>query len=408
MKITVQKFGGTSLASPENRSKAIDKIIAAKEKGFSPVIVVSAMGRKGEPYATDTLIELVADIKTKINPRDLDMLISCGETVSAVIMATALNARGADAIALTGGQAGIITDNNHGNASVTKMYKGRLLHYIEKGCIPVVTGFQGLTEYGDTTTLGRGGSDITAVLLGHVLNAHQVEIYTDVDGIMTADPGAVNGAKIIKAINYNEIFQMADSGTKVIHPRAIEAAMVSELPIVIKNTFSDAPGTLIGRFEGDCAVRVSDSHTLLTGISHIHNRVQVIIDHREGNRCKDDGGLDDDLLNQLAALNISIDLINIFTDKKVFTVDDNDYDQVIKLLQQGKDDFSINRYCSKITIIGSRIRGVPGVMARVLKSLNQVPVKIYQTSDSHTTISVLVKTEDAKKAMMALHREFGL
>ncbi len=401
MGIIVQKFGGTSLASRENRDRAVDKIIHTKERGYSPVVVVSAMGRKGEPYATDTLIELITDIKKRVNPRDLDMLISCGETISAVIMATALNRRYADAVALTGGQAGIITDNNYGNATVIKMYKGRILRYIQDGYIPVITGFQGVTEYGDITTLGRGGSDVTATLLGYALDARRVEIYTDVDGIMTADPSIVDGARIITEIDYDEIFQMADSGTKVVHPRAIETAKGANLPIVIKNTFSSAPGTLIGWFKDD-TVPAKGNDTLLTGISHVHNRVQVIVEYSDKDSYKDD------TLDELAALDISIDLINIFTDKKIFTVDDGDCDQVIELLQRRGDNFSVNRHCSKVTIIGNRIRGVPGVMARVLRALNQCAIRVYQTSDSHTTISVLVKTKDAKKAMTALHDEFGL
>lgn len=404
MKIIVQKFGGTSLATPEKRNEALNKIIAVKKRGHFPVVVVSAIGRKGEPYATDTLIGFATGMETGIKPRDLDMLISCGETISAVVVAAALNAKGIDAVALTGGQAGIITDNNHGNATVTKVDPNKILRYIEKGCVPIITGFQGITEYGDITTLGRGGSDVTAAILGRALDAYRVEVYTDVDGIMTADPKVVNNAKIISHIDYNEIFQMADSGSKVIHPRAVEVAMGSNLPLVIKNTSSDAPGTMVTQFKKHENGLPVDDRGLLTGIAHLHNRTQITIEYPKGYTYEDY----DDILDKLADLGISIDLINIFTDKKVFTVDDSDCDIITKLLQERKNLFALNRGCSKITVIGSRMRGVPGVMARILKALNQSSIKVYQTSDSHTTISVLIKTKDSEKAVMALHDEFGL
>ncbi|MDD2573143.1 MAG: aspartate kinase [Bacillota bacterium] len=404
MKIIIQKFGGTSVANSENRSKAVAKVIAAKQVGYFPVVVVSAMGRKGEPYATDTLIQFATGMEMGIKPRDLDMLMSCGETISAVVMATALNTRGTDSVALTGGQAGIITDNNHGDASVIKVDTNRVYRYIERERVPVITGFQGVTEYGDITTLGRGGSDVTAAVLGQALNAHQVEIYTDVDGVMTADPRIINSAKVIKSVDYNEIFQMADSGARVIHPRAVEIAMKSGLPLVIKNTFSDSPGTLITQFKKDDETIPMGDRGLLTGIAHLHNRAQVVIDYSG----EDLHGSGDDILDQLAGMGISIDLINIFTDKKVFTVDEKDCERVAGLLQERKEKFSINRNCSKVTVIGNRIRGVPGVMARILRVLNQNSIRVYQTADSHATISVLVKTEDAKKAVVVLHDEFKL
>lgn len=404
MNIIIQKFGGTSVANSENRSKAVAKVIAAKQVGYFPVVVVSAMGRKGEPYATDTLIQFATGMEMGIKPRDLDMLMSCGETISAVVMATALNTRGTDSVALTGGQAGIITDNNHGDASVIKVDTNRVYRYIERERVPVITGFQGVTEYGDITTLGRGGSDVTAAVLGQALNAHQVEIYTDVDGVMTADPRIINSAKVIKSVDYNEIFQMADSGARVIHPRAVEIAMKSGLPLVIKNTFSDSPGTLITQFKKDDETIPMGDRGLLTGIAHLHNRAQVVIDYSG----EDLHGSGDDILDQLAGMGISIDLINIFTDKKVFTVDEKDCERVAGLLQERKEKFSINRNCSKVTVIGNRIRGVPGVMARILRVLNQNSIRVYQTADSHATISVLVKTEDAKKAVVVLHDEFKL
>ncbi len=404
MKVIIQKFGGTSVASDENRNLAVEKIVSAKKRGYFPVVVVSAIGRKGEPYATDTLIQFANRMGKKVSPRDMDLLISCGEVISAVIMASELNARGVDAVALTGEQAGIITDNNYGGASVLRVETNRVYRHIERGRVPVITGFQGVTEYGDITTLGRGGSDITAAVLGQALNAHQVEIYTDVDGVMTADPRIINNAKVIRSVDYEEIFQMADSGAKVIHPRAVEIAMKSDLPLVIKNTFSDSPGTIITRFKKDDESLAMGDRGLLTGIAYLHNRAQVVIDYT--NDVTEGSG--DDILDKLAEMGISIDLINIFTDKKVFTVDGEDCDRVAKLLEERKTKFSIKKDCSKVTVIGNRIRGVPGVMARILRALNRNNIKVYQTADSHATISVLVKTEDANNAVVVLHNEFKL
>jgi aspartate kinase len=403
MRIIVQKFGGTSVSTPENRKKAVEKIISAKNAGYFPVVVVSAMGRRGEPYATDTLIEFARRSYKDISPRELDLIMSCGETISSVIMATTLRAKGMDAIALTGEQAGIITDNNYGNADVLRVETKNLYQYIERGKIPVVTGFQGVTEYGDITTLGRGGSDVTAAVLGEAINAHLVEIYTDVDGVMTADPRIVPDARVISSVDYNEVFQMADYGAKVIHPRAVEIAMRSNVPLVIKNTFSDSPGTLITQLKRESNTICMGDHGLLTGIAHLHDRTQVIINYKDGT-----GDMDDGILEKLAKLGVSIDLINIFTDKKIFTIDGKDTEKVVNLLEKEKLNFEVNSHCSKVTVIGSRIKGVPGVMARIYKTLTREGIKVYQTADSYTTISVLVKKEDAEKAVMVLHDEFKL
>lgn len=198
MKILVQKFGGTSVSTPERREMATSKVIEAVKNGFSVVVVVSAMGRNGDPYATDTLINMVKSIDSNISKRELDLLMNCGEIISSVTFAATLSKKGYKAKVFTGGQAGIITDDNFGNAEIIKVEPTRLLESLKEGIIPVVAGFQGITEEGDLTTLGRGGSDTTAALLGEALKASAVEIYTDVDGIMTADPRIVSKAHILK------------------------------------------------------------------------------------------------------------------------------------------------------------------------------------------------------------------
>ncbi|QCX32290.1 aspartate kinase [Caloramator sp. E03] len=393
MKILIQKFGGTSVATHQRREMVCDKVIDAINRGFSPVVVVSAIGRKGDPYATDTLLSLI-NSKNDSNKREIDLLMCCGEIISAVVLSEIFIKKGYKVKVLTGGQAGIITDNNFGNAEVKTIKTSNILELLNKGIIPIVTGFQGMTENGDFTTLGRGGSDVTGAILGEALRAEAIEIFTDVDGIMTADPRIVPDAKIIEKINYNEVFQFADQGAKVIHPRAVEYAMRGNIPLYIKNTMSNAPGTIIS----------SEVYNkkLITGITHLPNRTQVSI------MFEDEEKDNDELFDLLAEYGISIDLINIFPNYKVFTIDSSDSDKIKYILDAKKYNYKIINNCSKIAAIGNGIRGVPGVMAKILKTLKDNNIKVLQTADSHTTIWCLVKEEDTIKAINALHKAFEL
>ena len=403
MKVLIQKFGGTSLETPDVRVKAAQRIINAKKSGYSPVVVVSAMGRNGAPYATDTLLSLVKDICPGTYPREIDMLMSCGEIISCVIMVYTLKSEGYDAVALTGGQAGIITDNHYGNATILRIDPKKILKYIEMGKIPVVAGFQGVTEDGDITTLGRGGSDTTATALGRALSASFVEIYTDVDGIMTADPRMVPNASVLQHISYNEVFQMADQGAKVIHPKAVEIAMSSNIPIIIKNTNGNSPGTIISSYsdKGYTQVKVGSPERVVTGIAHILDRTQVTIEALDQDK-------ENKILRKFADNDISIDLINIFPHKMVFTINGTDNDKARTILEENKCSYSMISNCSKISAIGNRMRGVPGVMSRIIRALTKEWIEVLQTADSHTTISCLIKGEDTVKAVMALHEEFCL
>ena len=246
MRILVQKFGGTSVRSIKMREAAIEKVLSAQKNGYAPVVVVSAIGREGDPYATDTLIGYAGtEAGGQINPREKDLLMSCGEIISAVVMATAFKAHGVAARAVTGWQAGIYTNDCFGNASYFDVDTARLYEMLDAGVIPVVTGFQGITSSGDVTTLGRGGSDTTAAILGAALRAEAVEIYTDVDGVMTADPRLLPEARVISDVSYNEVFQMADHGAKVIHTKAVEIAMRGNVPLVVRNTSNNRAGTRI-------------------------------------------------------------------------------------------------------------------------------------------------------------------
>lgn len=400
MKIIVQKFGGSSLTSDERRNQAIDKIEAAINKELNPVVVVSAIGRAGDPYATDTLISLLKAIEP--NSRELDMLMSCGEIISAVIMANSLKTRGLDALVFTGGQAGIITDDNFSDARILHVNPKNIINAVEKGKIPIICGFQGITEYGDITTLGRGGSDVTASIIGEALGAELVEIYTDVDGVMTADPKIVPDAKVMETIFYNEVFQMAEYGAKVLHPRAVEIAMRSNIPIVIRNANSNFNGTLITNYDRTRSYR-EEKEKIVTSVAYIGNRSQVKI-----TPLRPDGESQELLLENIAKANISIDMINIYPEHIFFIVDGKEEKSLIKVLNDLGCHYNIVSNCTKVTIIGNRMRGIPGVMAKAVSALSKENIEIIQTSDSHTTISCLIEGKNTDSAVNALHKYFGL
>lgn len=394
MNIVVQKFGGTSVSTEENRKLVIGKIKDSLKEGNKTVVVVSAMGRKGSPYATDTLLSLIdEDLKNK-NSRAVDLLLSCGEILSTVVLTNELLEAGVEAVPLTGGEAGIKTDNNYNNAAILEVNPEKIMKILEEGKVPVVAGFQGITESGSTTTIGRGGSDVTGAILGASLRASEVQIYTDVDGIMTADPRIVANASLIESISYDEVFQFADQGAKVIHPRAVEIARRYNIPLVIKNTLSDCNGTIISS-------NVKEGEKIITGITHMDKRVQIKI----SSKAKEQSNT---IFHTLAEKGISIDLISVFPLEKVFTIDEKDLVKFKKIALSLNIDFEYITNCSKISIIGSKMKGIPGVMSRILKALEEGNIEILQTADSHTTIWCLVDTSKVKSAINLLHGEFNL
>lgn len=396
MRILIQKFGGTSVSTKEIREKAIEKISNAINQGYSPVIVVSAMGRRGQPYATDSLLSLVDEHIGEKSPRSLDLLLNCGEIISSVVFSSEMIENGMAAIPLTGGQAGIETDNKYNNACVLNINTDRLIKLLLEKKIPVVAGFQGCDQHGYLTTLGRGGSDVTASLLGAYLKAEKVEIYTDVDGIMTADPRLVPDATLINQISYDEVFQLADQGAKVIHPKAVNIAMRANIPLVIKNTLSECDGTIISR--------ESSKERIITGITHMGDRIQI--------RIKENDNLNNSnyslLLEELALTHISIDLINVFPEENIFTIDKSDFEIFSKMMGKLNLLFTHIDNCSKIAIIGSGMRGIPGIMAKIFKAITKENIRILQSADSHTTIWVLVEDNSVKTAINSLHKEFDL
>lgn len=249
MSIVVLKFGGTSLRSANKENHFLSHIENSINNNERPVIVVSAIGRKGEPYATDTLIEELEKISEKIDPQKKDLIMSCGETISAAIVSHLLDTRGIPSEPFMGIQAGIITDDNFNFGNILNIDSENILDTLDKGIVPVIAGFQGATQKMKITTLGRGGSDITAVTLGGYLDASRVDIFTDVAGVAFIDPSIIPQTKYIDKINYDDMYTLASNGVNVIHPKAVKLGKKFGIPIQIRSTFLDKPGTLISDFQ---------------------------------------------------------------------------------------------------------------------------------------------------------------
>ena len=398
MNIIVQKFGGTSVSTEERRKQVIKKIGKAIENGFKPVVVVSAMGRMGEPYATDTLLSLVDSNFKNNNKSAQDLLMCCGEIISSVVLCNDLYKHGITAVPLTGGQAGIITNEVHTDAQAIDVDTHNIIKILEAGKVPVVTGFQGVTRNGFFTTLGRGGSDTSACILGVALKAKEIDIYTDVDGIMTADPRMVEDASLINEMTYNEVFQLADQGAKVIHPKAVALAKKGNVPLVIKNTMNDSKGTVIKSNVSE------EEKRLISGITHLNNRIQVRV------RLSENKGKSSyrSLLELLAKNHISLDLINIFPEHQMFTIDSSEKDKLSEIMSKADIKYTTIEECSTIAVVGAGMNGVPGVMARIINTLTSNEIEILQTTDSNMTIWCLIYTKKVPDAIRLLHNEFVL
>lgn len=404
MKILVQKFGGTSLATPECRERVCTMIAANKMQGYGMVIVVSAMGRKTDPYATDTFIHLLKESGQNPSLREMDLLMSCGEVISGTLLTGQLNASGVEAYFLTGAQAGIITDESHGNAHIRYINPKRILQLLKEGFIVVVAGFQGISESGEITTLGRGGSDTTASALGVALNAEYVDIFTDVEGVMTADPRIVDDARLLDTVTYNEICQLAREGARIVHPRAVEIAMQKGIPIRVRSAFMDSGGTIITNqvYSNDQPVRMI-ADRLITGITHTSNLNQIKIATSPEQK-----GLELKVFKSLALANISVDFITVQPDIIMFTVHGEDSDKALEILDNLDIEADVERDCAKVAIVGAAMTGIPGVMSRVVEALVENDVPILQSGDSYTNIWCLVKRENMETAAKALHAKFEL
>lgn len=404
MHIIVQKFGGTSVAKPEGREQVVKKVREAIDQGNKVVVVVSAMGRAGDPYATDTLIGLARGVQKHVKPRELDLLMSCGENISTVVMVQTLKVHGIEAQAFTGGQAGIITDHNFNNARIIEIKPDNIIRCLEEGKVAVVAGFQGMTSDGELTTLGRGGSDTTGAALGVALKADVVEIYTDVDGIMTADPRLVPRAKPLAEMTYSEVCEMAHLGAKVVHPRAVEIAMEGRVPLRIRSTFSDNLGTLIRDGNNIAQVEIR-SDKVVTGLAHISEMALVkILSDEDMNK----NGQVLEVFQLMAKAGISVDMIQVSPSQIGFILKEDYSDRASEVLAGQGLRVSAEKGFAKVAIVGSGMRGVPGVMARMVKGLQRAGISIYHSTDSHTNIACLVKREDMCAALQALHDEFEL
>jgi aspartate kinase len=454
-KIVVQKFGGTSVDRPEHRRLAAGKVLAAKEAGYSPVVVVSAIGRRGAPYATDTLVDELKRIDpTSIpNGREMDMMMACGEIISTAVMATTLQSMGAPAIALSGGQAGIITDGAYGNARILSIHPHSIRKAIERGLVPVVCGFQGVTsvteesEHGSITTLGRGGSDTTASALGAALNASAVEIYTDVDGVKTADPDMVQNARTLEVCTYEEVAEIAHQGAKVVHPRAAEIAMDYGIPLWVKSTFTDHPGTRIAN-ENDVPEEV---RSRITGVTHTGKLafIRLEIENEEHKPV-----VEQEVYRLMARADVNIFLTTFSPTALSFAVTREMYPIARDLLDgmvvpvntdpgarpasyfyifkfsEGLDLayrnqrpllHSLEEFIEVVdvpgtafengaivSVIANHHRQVPGVMVAIFETLTGAAIPILQVADSEMSISCLVPENEVARAVRLLHDRFNL
>ncbi|MEH7121306.1 aspartate kinase [Neobacillus vireti] len=402
MKIIVQKFGGTSVKDEASRKHAKGHIEKALSEGYKVVVVVSAMGRKGDPYATDTLLSLIGGNLSKISKREHDLLLSCGEVISSIVFTNMLLESGINAAALTGAQAGFRTNNDHTNAKIIEMKCDRILRELETNDVVVVAGFQGAAKNGDVTTIGRGGSDTSAAALGAALNAEWIDIFTDVEGIMTADPRIAENARPLSVVTYTEVCNLAYQGAKVIHPRAVEIAMQAKVPIRIRSTYSDSLGTLVTSINKEN--RGSDiKERTVTGIAHVSNVSQIKVFAK-----KDQYNLQAEVFKAMANEKISVDFINISPNGVVYTVTDEMTDRAIQVLEELGHDPVVERHCAKVSVVGAGIAGVPGVTFKIVTALSNHGIRILQSADSHTTIWVLVKQEDLVKSVNSLHDAFQL
>ncbi len=390
-KLLVAKFGGTSLTSEKNRIIAADHCVSLLEETEKLVVVVSAMGRSGDPYATDTLLGLVSK-ESSIHEKD--RLMVCGEVISALVMASTLRDKGIQAEALTGWEAGICTDGVSGDASIVSIDVSRIKKTLSANSVVVIAGFQGLSPSGYLNTLGRGGTDTSAVVLGVALEASEVLLYKTVDSIYTADPVKVPNAQELSVISAEDLRQMAWQGAKVVHPRAAEAALASNMILKVRSFNSGKVVTLV-------ETKPLENSRYIVGVA-AGNTVAGFSVTGSSTPSSFFAGL----FRVIADNGISMDMFSVFDCSTSFTVPVESTDKVQQLLGLMELDYTIVSPCVKVSIIGAGMHGLQGVMARFCEALHRVKVNALQTVDSHATISALVLLNQRDKALQELHREF--
>jgi len=401
--VIVQKYGGSSLATAEHIHKVAARIQARKDDGVDVIVVVSAMGD-----STDDLIALSDAVTNGQTPdaREMDTLLSTGELVSSTLMAMALKARGYDSISLSGIQAGIKTDMVHGSARIADINTDRLRRELDKGRIVIVAGFQGLAESGDITTLGRGGSDTTAVALAVAAEAERCEIYTDVDGIYTTDPRLTDKARKLSEIGFQEMLEMAVLGAKM-NPRSIELGAVYDMPVYVASSFSNERGTLIHGGEHTMEVRKA-----VTGIAVDRNVGKITV-----RGVIDRPGVAAGLLQPLADAGVSVDVIvqNASSDGTTdftFTVAQASVDKAAEVIESDSTveyaEVVTGSDLAKVSIVGTGMENAPGYAARMFSTLSEVGVNIDMITTSEIRITTIIDRDQVQKAVQALHDAFEL
>ena len=401
MALVVQKYGGTSVATPELIGRVAERVVTRRRRGDKLVVVVSAMGD-----TTDQLQALADKVSRHPAGREMDMLMASGERISMSLLAMAINDLGAEAVSLTGGQSGIITDGAHQKARITELKPHRLLAELDRGRIIVVAGFQGITSDDEETTLGRGGSNLTAVALAYALDADVCEMNTDVDGIFTADPRVVPSARKLDLVSPDEMLELASSGARVLQSRSVEFAKKYGVAIVVRSSFNDNPGTLIKEVEGMEKV-------VVRGIAHDLNDAKITVRH-----VSDRPGIAAALFTALAERQVNVDMIiqNISeagTTDVSFTVSKGDLGKALEVCQNikgeiGAADVHADSEIAKISVIGVGMKSHPGVAATTFKTLADAGINIEMISTSEIKISCVVAQREGEEAVRLLHSAFEL
>ncbi|HLF87069.1 MAG TPA: aspartate kinase [Nitrospiria bacterium] len=402
MALIVQKFGGTSVGDPERIKNVARRVARTKDGGDDVVVVVSAMG--GE---TNRLISLASQVSSDPDEREMDMLLSTGERVTIALLAMALQDMGYKARSYTGRQVGIITDSAHTKARIERITAERVHEALAEGIIPIVAGFQGIDEKSDVTTLGRGGSDTTAVALAVALKADLCDIYTDVDGVYTTDPNIVPSAKKIKKISYEEMLEMASLGAKVLQTRAVEFAMKHNVPVGVRSSFNENSGTLVTREEKDM------EQVSVSGVTYDKNQARITIIG-----VPDKPGIAYKIFGTVANENIVVDMIIQNTGQGgltdiSFTVPGTDMERAVKIVKEiiagiGAKGIEVKDEVSKVSIIGVGMRSHSGVAAKMFGTLAKEGINIMMISTSEIKISCIIDSRYTELAVRALHDSFEL
>lgn len=407
MALVVQKYGGSSVADAERIRRVAERIVATKKQGNDVVVVVSAMGD-----TTDDLLDLAQQVCPAPPPRELDMLLTAGERISNALVAMAIESLGAHARSFTGSQAGVITTGTHGNAKIIDVTPGRLQTALEEGRVVLVAGFQGVSQdTKDVTTLGRGGSDTTAVAMAAALGADVCEIYTDVDGIFSADPRIVRNARKLDTVTFEEMLEMAACGAKVLMLRCVEYARRHNIPVHVRSSYSDRPGTVVVGSIKD----VPMEDPILTGVAHDRSEAKVTIVG-----LPDIPGYAAKVFRAVADADVNIDMVL----QNVSKVEDGKTDitftcsrdvgpAAVEKLDSLRNEIGFSQllyddHIGKVSLIGAGMRSHPGVTATFCEALAAVGVNIELISTSEIRISVLCRDTELDKAVVALHEAFGL